>query len=151
LAILGCLAASAAAAPFLGTAPLEANEDLALEMVRGIHRYLDAALDGVVQQRESHWRREFSSPEDYTESVQPNRDRLARMIGVVDERVPVSLQWVATTDRPAKIAETGAFEVFSVRWPVLEGVHGEGLLLEPKGGASRSVVALPDCDWTPEM
>jgi dienelactone hydrolase len=34
---------------------------------------------------------------------------------------------------------------------VLDGVDGEGLLLEPKGKAKASIVALPDADWTPEM
>jgi hypothetical protein len=38
-----------------------------------------------------------------------------------------------------------------VRWPVLEGVYGEGLLLEPAGAVLARVVALPDADWSPEM
>ena len=32
----------------------------------------------------------------------------------------------------------------AVRWPVLEGVEGEGLLLEPRAKAIASVVYLPD-------
>src|SRR5262249_12552756 len=39
----------------------------------------------------------------------------------------------------------------AVRWPVLAGVHGEGLLLEPRGKPVACVVALPDADATPEM
>ena len=35
-------------------------------------------------------------------------------------------------DAPALVAEEDAFRAYQVRWPVLEGVHGEGLLLEPK-------------------
>jgi len=39
-----------------------------------------------------------------------------------------------------------------VRWPVLPGVYGEGLLLEPtKGEPKACVVAIPDADQTPEM
>jgi hypothetical protein len=38
-----------------------------------------------------------------------------------------------------------------VRWPVLEGVTGEGLLLEPRSGVRASVIALPDADQTPEQ
>ena len=57
---------------------------------------------------------------------------------------------VATLTQPALVAETASIEVFAVRWPVLRGVDGEGLLLEPKGKAVADVVALPDADQTPE-
>jgi hypothetical protein len=43
------------------------------------------------------------------------------------------------------------FRVFQVRWPALDGVHGEGLLLEPKAEIKGNVVALADCDTTPEQ
>ncbi|MFA6546758.1 MAG: hypothetical protein WCS99_20240, partial [Limisphaerales bacterium] len=51
----------------------------------------------------------------------------------------------------AVVAETPGFTVFSVRWPVLDGVTGEGLLLEPKSAARAQIVALPDADQTPEQ
>ena len=38
-----------------------------------------------------------------------------------------------------------------MRWPVFEGVFGEGLFLEPKGPPVACVVAIPDADQTPEM
>ena len=38
-----------------------------------------------------------------------------------------------------------------MRWPVFEGVHGEGLLLQPDGPPAARIVAIPDADWTPEM
>ena len=41
-----------------------------------------------------------------------------------------------TTTRPWW-PRTTRFRVYQVRWPVLEGVHGEGLLLEPKGEVRR--------------
>src|SRR5690606_27073114 len=34
---------------------------------------------------------------------------------------------------------------------VIDGVEGEGLLLQPRGVVIANVIALPDCDWTPEM
>ena len=49
------------------------------------------------------------------------------------------------------VAETSGYRVSQVRWPVLAGVHGEGLLLEPKGKPRGWVVALPDADQTPEQ
>ena len=39
----------------------------------------------------------------------------------------------------------------AVRWPVFDGVDGEGLLLEPERDPVAQIVALPDADWTPEM
>ena len=134
-----------------GTAPLTADGDLALEMVAGIGRYLDGALEQAVANREGHWHRDFTSRDAYVTSVEPNRARLARMVGVVDPRMPAAMEYRGTTERPARIGETDAYDVYAVRWPVLEGVYGEGLLLEPKDTPVASVVALPDCDRTPEM
>ena len=51
----------------------------------------------------------------------------------------------------ALVAETSAYRVFQVRWPVLEGVVAEGLLVQPKQPAVACVVALPDADQTPEQ
>src|SRR5207253_1835587 len=95
---------------------------------------------------------DYSSAEAYTQSVQPNRERLKKLLGVVDARVPfTALEYVATTGQPALVAQTERYQVFAVRWPVLPGVDGEGLLLEPRGRAVACVVALPDADGTPEM
>jgi dienelactone hydrolase len=55
-----------------------------------------------------------------------------------------------TLQHPALITRVGEIEVFSVRWPVLDQVWAEGLLVLParvRGG----VVALPDADLTPEQ
>jgi dienelactone hydrolase len=135
-----------------GTQPLTAEGDLAAQMVAGIDKYLMRELAASVEKRKQRWKPDFSSPEAYLKSVQPNRERLKKILGVVDQRVsPVEMQYVATTDTPALVAETDRYKVFAVRWPVLEGVDGEGLLLEPKGEAVANVVAIPDADWTPEM
>src|SRR5205823_4907022 len=82
---------------------------------------------------------------------EPNRERLKKILGVVDQRLPPAMQLVATTDQPALVAETDRFKVYAVRWPVLPGVDGEGLLLEPTGKVVANAVAIPDADQTPEM
>ena len=52
---------------------------------------------------------------------------------MVDARMPVAeLEYVGGPKTPALVAETDAYKIFAVRWPVLPGVDGEGLLLEPK-------------------
>lgn len=141
-----------AAEPLPDTKPLTREGDLAAQMVEGIDKYLMRELAASVEKRAQYWKPDFSSPEAYAKSVQPNRDRLKKILGVVDQRVsPVEMQLVATTTQPALVAETVSYKVFAVRWPVLPGVDGEGLLLEPKGKAVANVIAIPDADWTPEM
>jgi len=58
--------------------------------------------------------------------------------------VPVVMERVGDDDHPALVADAPGFRVWQVRWPVLEGVHGEGLLLEPKGEAAGCVVVVPN-------
>ena len=75
-----------------------------------------------------------------------------RIIGLVDERVAFNaLTLDATTDRPSLVAKGSGYEVHTVRWPVLDGVDAEGLLLQPDRTPVANVVALPDADWTPEV
>src|SRR6266571_2007016 len=45
-------------------------------------------------------------------------------------------------DNPALVAETDAYAVHQVRWPVLDRVSGEGLLLAPMRAPAGYVVAL---------
>ena len=47
------------------------------------------------------------------------------------------------------MAECDAFRANQVRWPVLEGVRGEGDLLEPRGEVQCHVIALPYADQMP--
>ena len=84
--------------------------------------------------------------------MQPNRERLKKILGVVDARLsPVEMEYVSVGTSSPLVGETDAYKVHAVRWAVLPGVDGEGLLLEPKGKVEGQVVALPDADWTPEM
>ncbi|MHC4177097.1 MAG: dienelactone hydrolase family protein [Planctomycetota bacterium] len=52
---------------------------------------------------------------------------------------------------PAQVAVTAKYRVFRVRWPVLGGVFGEGLLVQPKRTPVARVVVVPDADQTPEQ
>jgi len=72
-------------------------------------------------------------------------------IGLTDTRVPAAMEHFGDDDNPALACEVPGFRVFQVRWPVLDGVNGEGLLLEPNGTPRGFVVALPDADQTPEQ
>ncbi len=136
--ILGLIAFALAAQDTLpGTSALRLEGDAALKMVDGIHRFLD---------RENGRAREARS------TLMPRRERLRQIIGAVDTPADVAaLEYVSTTAAPALIGTGPGFKVYAVRWPVLGGVHGEGLLLEPDRPPNARIVALPDADTTPEV
>ena len=138
------------ARPLPGTAPLTLQGDLAAQMVAGIDRFFARQLQAVVDGRPGRWQRDVASPEAYETSVAARRERLRKIIGLVDRREEVEMQLLATHRQPALVAEGAGYRVERVRWNVLRGIEGEGLLLEPSGPAVANVVALPDCDCTPE-
>src|SRR5262249_47181405 len=88
---------------------------------------------------------------NYEKSVDPNRERFSKIIGVADSRIPVTVERFGDDENPALVAEADSYRIFQVRWPVLDNVSGEGLLLEPKSAPVGYVVALPDADQTPEQ
>ncbi len=153
--LLGLFAlASVAAEPLPATKPLTLEGDLAAQMVAGIDRYLMRELADSVAKRKAFWKVDRSSPEAYDKSVQPNRDRLKAILGIVDPRVPFTEpEVIAGVSQDAVIAKgDDDCKVRAIRWPVLPGVDGEGLLVE---GARQTpaycVVVVPDADVTPEM
>jgi dienelactone hydrolase len=118
-----------------GTEPLTLEGDLAAYMVAGIKQFLLTETRAAPDCRPA-----------------PSRERLRTIIGAVDPRPqPVEMELVATTDEPALVGKGAGYEVYVVRWRTLEGVNGEGLLLRPEGTPKARVIALGDCDWTPEM
>ena len=135
--------------------PLTWKGDLAARMVAGIDEYLRRTTAEHAAQRERTWKRDTQSWARYEKSVAPNRQRLAKFLGVVDERVEGEMiawghvssrgQW-GREDTPAQ----AGYSVQAVRWTVLPGLTAEGLLLEPEGEAVADVVALGDADWAPE-
>ncbi len=153
-----CYGAAAHGQPLPGTLPLTMEGDIASAMVDGIDAFLLKQLAESEQGRSAHWQRDTRSPEAYAASVESNRQRLAKILGVRDARTPFEApELVATTSRPALVASGETYDVFAVRWPVLLGshgatIHGEGLLLTPKAGPPlANVVAIPHADHTPEQ
>lgn len=192
LAVLGAcglLAGAAVAQPLQtlpGTEPLTDPGDFAVQMVRGLDRYLDRVLIERMDQRARQWRIEAASREAFLNSLparaETNRARLRHVLGVVDPREPVTMRFVvervgqasrlsadaatpAAGEAPSRnggpdraeagdsleLARGPGYRVFGVRWNVFRGVEGEGLLLVPDGAPAADVIAVPDCDWTPEQ
>ncbi|HUS08525.1 MAG TPA: dienelactone hydrolase family protein [Bryobacteraceae bacterium] len=132
-----------------GTKPLTWEGELDVRMMDGAHRFVEREIAASVISRQRHWKRDIR---DYAASIAPNRRRFLEKIGAVD-----ALATNATMERfgddvnPALAAETPLYRIFQVRWPAIDGVHGEGLLIEPLQPASAFVVALPDADQSPEQ
>jgi len=133
------------------TAPLIGKDELDVKMMDGLHRFIENKIDHSLERRAHHWKRDGSSAAAYETSIRPNRERFQKILGLVDERVPVRIERFGTEDAPALVAETRSYTISQVRWPVLDGISGEGLLLEPKAEPVASVIALPDADQTPEQ
>src|ERR1700720_3635881 len=121
------LQAAPAPPPLPGTQPLTWDGDLAERMMDGAHEYVERIILESVEARRKYWKRDLSSRAAYEKSVEPNRERFLKIIGVVDPRVPVDMERFGDDDNPALIAETDTYTVHQVRWPVLERVSAEGL------------------------
>ena len=136
-----------------GTEPLMLEGDIASYLVAGIDRFLLRELEKSIERRKKHWSYDSSSPNAYSASVEPNRKRLAHIIGVRDERIAFDgLELVDTTEQPALVGRGEGYDVYAVRWPAFGDVHGEGLLLVPaKGTQVADIVAIPGADQSPEM
>src|SRR5690242_20622653 len=71
-----------------GTRPLTLKGDIASQLVEGVDRFLLREIEAAAKDREKYWKRDLSSPEAYAKSIEPNRKRLAHILGVRDPRVP---------------------------------------------------------------
>jgi len=158
--VASCVAAAAAFAraaadgpPLPGTKALTWKGDIASRLVAGVDKFLLREIDKAAADRAKHWKRDPSSAAAYDRSIEPNRKRLAHILGVRDKRVAFeALELVGTTVRPSLVGRGDRYEVRAVRWPAFGDVHGEGLLLAPKKGpAVADVVAIPDAGMTPEQ
>jgi dienelactone hydrolase len=152
LAVCGARPAAAVdGAKLPHTEALDWQGDLSAKMMAGLHRYIEQKIDQSIAARQRLWHRDPTSPEAYQKSVEPNRQRLKNILGVVDSRVPVRMETLGDDASSSVVARTTRYRVVQVRWSVLDGVYGEGLWVEPLGKPLAQVVALPDADQTPEQ
>lgn len=141
-----------ASEPLPGTVMLTSTDDLAAKMVEGIDRYLTRLNEQARLGGNDRWKLDHSSTEAYRRSIEPNRDRLRRILGIVDSRVsPVVMEYLGRNSPSSVVGAAESYLVHRVRWGVLDGVDGEGLLLEPTGPVKAQVVVIPDADQSPEQ
>lgn len=152
LSTITCSPIEAAVSALPGTRPLEwQEEDLSTRLMDGAHRFVDKQIQAACVKRARFWKYDTSSKQAYETSVAENRQRLRTIIGAVDTRLPVRMERFGDDTNPALVAEAAKYRVFQVRWPVLDGVFGEGLLVQPKQRTLAHGVVVPDADQTPEQ
>jgi dienelactone hydrolase len=127
--------------------------DIASNLVAGVDRFLLRELEQSQERRARYWHRDFSSAQSYTASVETNRSRLAHIVGLRDSRSNFAApQLLASLSQPSLICRAKDYDVLTIRWPALDGIHGEGLLLAPHTGQGLAqIIAIPDPTQTPEQ
>lgn len=135
-------------APLPGTKPLKMGGDIASELVDGVDRFLLRQTAESIAKRAHHWKRDTSSARAYESSVEPNRKRLAHILGVRDARMSVAaIQRLGAIPETVSKDERDSEQVHFVSWPAFGDVTGEGLEL---GSGDTCVIVIPDADETPE-
>src|SRR5437762_2230841 len=73
----------------LPTEPLTLDGDLARRMVDGLHAYLDRETAAAPEKRGELWKLDLKGTREGLEaSLQPHRERLRKIIGLVDQQLP---------------------------------------------------------------
>ncbi|MDB5392175.1 MAG: putative dienelactone hydrolase [Planctomycetaceae bacterium] len=144
--------------------------DLSTRLMDGAHRFVERKIAESVAKRSAFWKRDFSSTEAYAKSIDSNREHFKTIIGVVDGRLPPAMERYGDDSGGPVVAQTAKYRVIQVRWPVLEGFWGCGLLVqqfvplehEIRTGVLSTiearmpapvahVVLIPDAGQTPEQ
>ncbi|MEX2231139.1 MAG: dienelactone hydrolase family protein [Cyclobacteriaceae bacterium] len=148
-----------------GTKPLAPEDDRSIKILDGAHLFIEEKINEAAAGRSKYWKRDLSSKDAYESSVDPNRKRFMKVIGLEDksgplhnykqelkdEHPPVWMEKYSANNDPEIIAETPKYRVYQVRWNVLNRVNGEGLLLQPKTKPVANIIAIPDADQIPEQ
>ncbi len=130
--------------------------DIASDLVAGVDRFLLQQIDESTANRAKYWRHDRSSSAAYSASVEPNRKRLAHILGVRDPRVPVAqsrglMRIPGLELLPSDFPKTNGYSIDLVSWPAFGDVTGEGLELRPDRSAPAAIIVIPDAGQTPEQ
>ncbi len=142
--------AAKSADPLPNTKPLTETGDLARLMVDGIHKYLDRELAAAPGKRDELWKAEIISKEQLAKSLPAKRERLRKMLGVVDEREPRRVEQFAPSPGSDHVHTIEGCDIKRVKWVVLPSIVVEGLYIEGAGNRRLGfAVAIPDSSQTP--
>jgi len=139
-----------------GTQPLTSEGDLTSQLVDQVDAFLLRQLAGAADLRAQHWPKPTAGRElaQWQAAVEPWRQQLSTMIGLRDRRVEPAKLWLESEPGEARAYASGqAWRAERVRWPVLAGVDGSGLWVQPQTGmaARFRAVVVPDAGQTPEQ
>ena len=122
-----------------GTEPLTWEDDIASRLVAGVDTFLLGKLAEALERRPRHWARDLSSAEDYARSVEPNRQRLAHILGVRDQRVPFAgVELVGFHPPRQLVTGVGKVPVRQPHWPM---PHATPLSRNGRSGAQLDDIA----------
>jgi hypothetical protein len=132
------------------TTLLEAG-DLGTKMVSGIGTWLDTkTLENQTLRNDkflSYAKKDSLDPK----VLEQKKQTLKKILGIIDSpQSTEDLELHETLNKPALIFENKQYKILKIRWQVIEGLHGEGLLIEPKGKPIAQIVAIPPPDIIPE-
>ena len=145
----GAICAADNVRPLPDTRPLVEEPDRSARMVEGISRWLHRETAQVAERRFERWKT-AAAGSGWAQFRALRREQLRTMLGMVDPVVSGSFENVTLTPPDRNSRRREAFSVQHVRWPVLPGVHGEGVLFWPADKPRATLIALPDADQTPE-
>ena len=136
---------------FLPNTTLLDAGDLGTKMVSGIGTWLDAkTLENQTSRNEkflSNAKKDSLDPK----VLEQKKQTLKKILGIIDSpQSTEDLELLETLNNPALIFENKQYKILKIRWQVIEGLHGEGLLIEPKGKPIAQIVAIPPPDIIPE-
>lgn len=120
-------------------------------LMDGAHRFVDRKINEVAKDRSAHWPTANADPSEWVAATSKNRSHLAEILGVVDSRVPPAMESFHQPGDPPDVYADSHIRISQVRWPVLPGVFGEGLLATPTGDIAASLILIPNTDQTPEQ
>jgi len=122
-----------------GTALLAPVTDRSALMVQGIARWLETDTERAKSDRMRRWQ-EAAATGRWDSFAAESREKLRTMLGAVDQRVTGRMEEIADLAPAAPVTE-GSYSVHHVRWPVFDGVNGEGLLFRPRDEPKASTAA----------
>jgi dienelactone hydrolase len=135
-----------------GTGVIKWSEDeLPDRLMDGAHRFVERKIADAAKSRQRYWPKDDDDADERAELLRANREELRTIIGAVDERLAPRIEFFGNTSEQVVVYQGDGFRVAQVRWPVLDGVWGEGLLVSPNELAVAAAIVIPDADQTPEQ
>lgn len=125
--------------------------DLGTKMVSDIGVWLDIKTKENHTLRNEQFLVNASKIAQDPKALEKKKQTLKSILGIIDSTNKTEdLELLETLNKPALIYENKQYKIFKIRWNVVEGLHGEGLLVEPKEKPTAQIIAIPPPDITPE-